>query len=80
MGTVTGRYRVTAPRKPASPRDQGLVEADERLRAAREQIPRAALSCLRGGVNHVAEVRLALDLIDQARSLLRALSEGAAPE
>jgi hypothetical protein len=58
-----------------SPRDLALVAADQRLVAARDQMSRAALACLRQTPDATAQVRLALGLVEQARNTLAGLAE-----
>lgn len=61
--------------KLAMQHDQTVEQADEHLRAARNQFSKAALSCMRGAGDATAQVRAALELVEEARAALRGLSE-----
>jgi len=61
----------------ARSRARVLAEADLCMQAAREQVSRAALACLRNKLDAGAQVRLALDLVEQARGLLARVASSA---
>ena len=73
---MPAHHRI-CPAKPrlASPEDAALTEADARLRLARVQFSIAATACLCGSPDAPAQVRSALDLIEQARAEVRRLIE-----
>lgn len=61
----------------ARARAQAIAAADQLMVAAREQVSKAAIACLRQRFDASAQVRRALDLVEEARALIAKIEGGA---
>lgn len=81
MSTAPYRFSraPTSGRPPRNARSSALYVADASLVAARAQMVKAALSCLRREYDAARSVSAALSCIDDARASIAALAEKAEP-